>query len=489
MAIDTIDQPVFAAEGEGAEVAAVQGRAEDLREGSPIYRAQVGRFGLGPPVAASARRLGEMRDFGRELGTAEAVPVATRTDLATLAAIVRRSNSDVARAAEAVVRADIVRDNAGLALAPRVGGDLEYARVNEDIDRTAGAAGSDGTFDRASVRVEATQPILDLGALAARDAAEAEQGVARASYAAQTQAAIFDLTAAYLRGLEAQQRTEFTTRRLERVRAQIAAEARLLDAGRSVGAARSVLDVERGSAEADIALLAQDLGAVLSQIARLSGQAVDALEPLDYGAGAFAAAEPIETYLARAMEANPLMQQRRLETLRQRDLYREAVARDFAPRLEGFARGELEQEDGAPGRIGNDTDDYSVGLRLSVPIFNRAGTGYAHRVAESDYRDAALAEVSLQRELEAEIRTLVRRIEDGRSAVVGAERSLRAARELVQAERAAVAVGQAAPVAVLAREIQLLRVEESLLLRRYEVLRARARLAFLTGSDPVEALL
>ena len=487
VALDEIDAPVYAAEGRAAEVAEGLAEAERIADGSPTYRAQAGRF-EGEAVVVPARPLAELRDFGTDLVVADPAPVVAGDDLETLAALVRRQNLGVAQAAEAVRRADIERDNAGMALSPRIGGDIDFGRVDERVGRTGGAAGIEGSYDRTILRLEAVQPIYDAAALAARDAAERGQGVARAAFAAEAQGAIFELTDTYLRGMAASARRDLATRRLDRVRAQIAAEARLLEAGRSVPAAALVFDVERGAAEGDIALLDQELDAVLSDLARLSGRAVVALEPVAVSRAALSAPGPVEGYLAQALAANPLMQQRRLETVRRRDLYREAVARDFAPRVEGYAQADYEGQSGSAGRLGTDTEEYAVGVRVSVPIYNRTGTGFAHRVAESAYRDATLSEVALRRQLQAEIVTLVTRLDSGLAALRGAERSLAAARALVAAERAAVEVGQSARAAVLAREIQLLRAEESLLLRRVDLLRARARLAYLTGADPVEAL-
>ncbi|WP_185804537.1 TolC family protein [Pontivivens nitratireducens] len=488
VALDEIDVPVYADEGVADETVEGLRQAELIAQGSPIYQAQTGRF-EGTAVLMPGRALSELRDFGTDLTAAAPRDVPAGTDLRTLAFLARTQNLRVAQAAEGVRRADIERDNAGMALSPRIGGDIDFGRVEERIGRSGGLGGAEGNFDRTILRVEAVQPIYDAAALAARDAADRAQGVARAAFAAEAQAAVFEVTDTYLRGMTAKARRDLTEKRLGRVRDQLSAEGRLRAAGRSVAAAALVLDVERGAAEGDIALFDQELDTALADLARLTGRPVTDIEVIRASASAYELPGPVTGYLAEALEANPLMQQRRLETVRRRDLYREAVARDFAPRVEGYARADYEGESGSASRIGTDTEEYAVGVRISVPIYNRTGTGYAHRVAESAYRDATLSEVALRRQLEAEIVTLIARVDQGLRALSGAERALAAAQALVRSERAAVASGVAAPVAVLAREIQLIRAEESLLLRRYEILRARARLAFLTGNDPVEVLI
>jgi len=487
VALDEIDVPVYVRDGVSPQAAAGLAEADRIAQGSPTYRAQAGRF-EGDASLIPDRPLAELRDFGADLVAATPQPEVQGGDLSTLAMLARTQNLRVAQAAEGVRRADIERDNVGMALSPRIGGDIDFGRVEERIGRSGGVAGSEGTFDRTILRVEAVQPIYNAATLAARDAADRGQGIARAAFAAEAQAAVFEVTDTYLRGMAAKARRDLTVRRLGRVQAQLSAESRLRDAGRSIAAAALILDVERGSAEGDIALFDQELDTALADLARLTGRAIPDIEMLPPPAAAYAPPGGVTGYLTAALDANPLMQQRRLETVRRRDLYREAVASDFAPRIEGYARADYEMESGAASRIDTDTEEYAIGVRISVPIYNRTGTGYAHRVAESAYRDATLSEVALRRQLEAEIVTLIARLDQGLRALSGAERSLGAAQALVRSERAAVAAGVAAPVAVLAREIQLIRAEESLILRRYDILRARARLAYLTGADPVEVL-
>lgn len=488
VALDEIDAPVYLADGVAEQTAEGLREADRIAEGSPTYRVQAGRFEGGEVVIPSPAPE-EFSDFGAEFEVVQEFSPSASDDLETLTQLVRVQNLRVAQAAEGVRRADIERENAGFALSPRIGGDIDFGRIEERTGRTGGLGGTEGNYDSTILRVEATQPLYDPAANAARDAAERGQGVARATYAAEAQAAVFEVTDTYLRGMTAKARRDLTARRLGRVREQLSAENRLRDAGRSVAAAGLVLDVERGSAEGDLALFDQEIAGVLSDLARLTGRAVAGIDMFRPASTAFNVPNAIDAYVTAALQANPLMQQRRLETVRRRDLYREAVARDFAPRVEGYARADYEGQGGSAGRIGTDTEEYAIGVRISVPIYNRTGTGYAHRLAESAYRDATLSEVALRRQLEAEITTLVARIDQGVRAMAGAQVSLSAARSLVTAERAAVEAGVTAPVAVLAREIQLIRAEESLLLRRFDILRARARLAYLTGTDPVEALI
>ncbi len=185
--------------------------------------------------------------------------------------------------------------------------------------------------------------------------------------------------------------------------------------------------------------------------------------------------------ITQAVQQNPQAQQLRLETLEQRQLLDAALAEDFVPQLEGFGR--VEYEDRAASRFGggSETLDATLGLRLTVPIFNASGTGYGTFEQHSDLRAATLSEAQLRRSLEVEIRSLVNRLRAQNNLIAKADTAYNAAQELLKSAYRSVESGVATDLIVLRHKVQLANAKEWRSRINYSYLRNAARLSFVTG--------
>ena len=158
------------------------------------------------------------------------------------------------------------------------------------------------------------------------------------------------------------------------------------------------------------------------------------------------------------------------------------MAEDFAPRLEGFARAEYEDREASRFGGGSETFDATVGLRLTVPIFNASGQGYRSFEARSDARLAILNEANLHRALDVEVRALANELDAYRRLIVKSEGAFNSANKLLASAKRRVASGQAVPIEVLRQQLQVERAREWVERSRYSFIRSWARLSFLTGA-------
>lgn len=396
---------------------------------------------------------------------------------------------EAAQAAEALNKAEVQNINAFFGLLPQVFAVGEYSRVQQDViesDNAVFQAGATG-FNVVTGRIEAVQPILDLPALLSYQASRTAKSASERAYISAVQNAAFQTASSYLLALQAQARLDSAGERVELLNQQVGVEDNLIEFGLSTPASRQLLEVQIGQTEIERLQFREDYDAAAIQLGRLIGQPTGVLSDVSVSAESKALTSDLDAnaLVTEAIKMNPQAQQLRLQTLQQRQLLNAELAEDFFPQLEGFGR--VEYEDRAASRFGggSETLDATLGVRLTVPIFNANGTGYGTFEQHSDLRAASLSEAQLRRSLEVEIRSLVNRLRAQNNLIAKADTAYSAAQELLKSAYRSVESGVATDLIVLRHKVQLANAKEWRARINYSFLRNAARLSFLTGK-PIE---
>ncbi len=419
-AVDTVKAPVFADEGVDPEVAGKLVDSQEVIDNSPNHRLHEKRLANGGPANKDVRLPGspfpEITGWGRPLAneTAGAKHAETDTIDQSLFGLMRRTlenNGEIARAAEAVNSADIASTNAIFGYLPRASANLEYTHARQRVISSDNAVFREGSanFPALNVQTEICQPVIDFGRVFAISAADSGRSVARAAYVNTAQTVMFSVVTAYIDALESKGRIRSAINRIRLLDAQIAAERRLEATGRGVASAYQLLEIEKSSTAIELSEAEEDFADALEVLSGIVGWPVEDVTPFDLpkevwqkgGSGDWHA------YVVEALKVNPLAQQRRIEILQRRQIYKQSLSNDFLPTVEAFARQEYEDREASRFGGGSETLDHTVGVRVRVPIFNANGTGYQNEEELSAYRQAIISEAQLRRTLEAEIRTLL----------------------------------------------------------------------------------
>lgn len=409
-------------------------------------------------------------------------------DQAVEAAMV--NSLEAALADEALTKAEIAAVNAIFGYLPRITAVGEFSRVRQDVIDTDNAVFQAGRadFNVLTGRIEATQPIIDFSTLLAIRVADTARSATERAYVSAVQEAAFNAATAYLLALEAEAKLASVTARSDLLAQQVEKENELIEFGLSTPATRQLLEVQIGQTEIERLQFQEEYDAAIVALGKQIGQPVGKLVDMRAPPGMLEAATQSrpDELIAVALRDNPEMQQRRLETLQQRQEVKRQFAEDFGPTVDLFANAEYEDRDDSRFGGGSVTFDQTVGVRLTVPLFNANGTGYPSFEEQSDLRAAALSERQLGRALEIEVRSLDTRLKSLRHLIGKARGAMSAADQLLGSASRSVESGVATELLILRHRIQQENAREWLARSNYVFLRNWARLAFLTGKrfDP-----
>jgi outer membrane protein TolC len=496
--IDTADRRFYASQGQDPVIGDRLEAADAMAAASPTHRVQTRRLSqavsksAADPLLMPPLPVPEITGMGVTLRDAGPLPEAARVpesdiSLPGLIALTLNHNGEIARAAESVTAADIAAVNAVFAYLPRVSSVGEWTRVYQDVidsDNEVFREG-DANFPVLNIQTEIRQPILDFPRIFGMRRADTGRSVARAAYLGVAQGTVFNVVNTYVNALDYKHRLASVEQRILLLDRQIAAELRLLETGRSTPAAAQLLEIEQGSAALERTEFAENYAMALAELSRLVGRQVPDVADFALPDEVWeqAGRGPLDDYLLAALKDNPLVKQRRIESLERRQVYEESLLVDFAPTLEGFARQEYEDRDASRFGGGSRTLDHTIGLQLTVPIFNVRGEGYRSREQLSELRQAVIGEAQLRRELEGEIPSLLMRLNAQRQSMRNAEAAVAAAERLVASAEVGVQAGINPEFMVTMQELQLERAREWADRTRYAFVRSWVRLAYLTGSD------
>lgn len=406
------------------------------------------------------------------------------TDL-TQAALAR--NTRIGTAAESVALADAARLNAIFGYLPQVSANYRQDEVLQEVIETDNAVFQAGTAEYpvvvASVRV--TQPIFDLSRIFAINHARNARTQAEVEYLSSVRSVVYEVLDAYLVAAQARQRAQSLRQRAQMMDQQITAQAALAETGLSAVSEPAALQSERASLASEEALELSRYAEALGALAALTGTAVRDVAPLAMPAGVMGRVRDlnVDDLVATGLRENPTIMAAALSVVGADLKRRQAISADFSPVLEAYAL--LEQEDREASRFGGGslTQDQTIGLQLTLPLFNARGAGYEMAPANVALRRAALDYNTTRRQLETDIVATHGRMVALAQAASQASSAATQAGVARDAEQARVDTGESSDFAVAARELRRMGAAERVAFYNSEYLRAWVRLQYLTGVD------
>ena len=396
-------------------------------------------------------------------------------------------NSRIAAAAAGISQADAERMNAIFGYLPQVRAGYQYDIIDQEVIRSDNVVFQAGRTQYPVTRITAriNQPVLDLARIFAITYAQSARTRAEVEYLATVRAVVYETLDAYIVASQAQARARALRQRAGILSRQISAQGALEEAGLTTMGEPASLRSERASIASEEALELSRYAEAMSALALLTGSNVTALAPLPPVSQAIAQGRNlnVDELVARGLRENPVIMSAALGVVGAENLRRQALSADFAPVIEAYAL--LEREDRSASRFGGGslTQDLTVGVQLTVPLFNARGTGYESRVAGARLQRQTLDYFGLRRQIETDIRMTHERMRQLASAVSQAGSAAAQAGAAARAESERAGAGESSDFAVAARELGRSVAVERQAFYQGEYLRAWLRLQYLTGVD------
>lgn len=417
-------------------------------------------------------------------GDATSNPAAV--DLATVFKSSLAHSPQIGQAAQTINRASAQRMNAIFGYLPQVSYTFSRNRISQEVVETDNAVFALGTADYPVTNhaLELRQPIFELSRLFGIRAKNTARTVAEARYIAAVQETAYDAFDAYVVAAQSKALMRELSRQASLLTLQASSEGALMEAGLAIESVLRTYRAERSSVASDEAIEAARYASALGDLSYLTGIAISDVQPLRVPTGIVGAERRITVAQAvsAAEQNNPALLATAISVV-EKDLTRkQALAADFSPVVDAFARYEDEERAGSRFGGGSRTRETTVGVRLTIPIFNAQGRGYSALDTTVDVRDAALEYHATRRQLATDISSTMRRMSELSRATGEASRALRISRQNTQAERDRVDAGESIDIAVLSRSLSESKVRERLIYQEFEYLRAWGRLQYLTGA-------
>jgi outer membrane protein TolC len=418
-------------------------------------------------------------NFGSAAGSEGAVT------LDQLLASTLERNSDIGIAAQAINRADAERMNAIYGYLPQVSVSYTYTNVDQEVVETDNVVFEEGRakYPVTNLGVEIRQPIFDLSRIYGIQLQNTARSVAEVEYIAAVHAAAYETYDAYFVAVQSKARGKALTAKMQLVSRQISVESAMVSEGLSTDITGRTYAAELASLAADEAVEASRYADALSKLSMVSGLVVSDVSDASLGRLGRGNELSPEAAIAKAEESNPALLGSAITVVATELGRRQALAADFAPVIDAFALYEDETREGSRFGGGSRTVDTTVGVRLTLPIFNAEGQGYASTLETVDLRDAALRYYGDKRQLETEILSTIRRLQELSTAIGQSSRALSAITANVGDEQARVETGESVDLVVLSRKLAQVSARERLEFQQIEYLRAWGLLQYLTGED------
>ncbi len=367
----------------------------------------------------------------------------------------------------------------------------ELTRVNRD-QVSAGFAGEEEDeryFTREQYGVNLIQPLFDLPAWYEYQRSGANLDVGEAELEAQRQSLIGRVLEAYLAVLSAQSGVSLAASELEAVEASFRQIEGMYEEGMA-----SITDMEdvrarRDSARAAVIRAEGDLEVARERLSELTGEQHGVLATLSAEA-ALPGLErhELDQWVQSALEFNPQVVAARLRVESLGYEARATRAQRF-PRVEmiaGYSR--LDELDGTV--YGRDYEDKSVGVRVSVPLYEGGRIGARTRSAENRRSREREALEETVRAVRADARAAFQSLLSGRSQLKAMEQSVRSGERRVEAMEAGVEEGTRPVVDLLDAQRDLFETRRELAEARYDyvvnVIELRRAGGRLSADDVVE---
>ncbi len=407
-------------------------------------------------------------------------------DLSSLMEASLERNAAIGRAAQGINRAQADRLNAIFGYLPQVSITFQQDNLSQKVissDNQVFQLGN-ASYGVSTQRVEIAQPIVDLSRIWSIRIARSARTLAEIEYTKavkDTMAEVFDT---YMIAYQAQQRVGLLSERLELLDRQTQAARAQTEAGQAddIGVQTSLSD--QSSLAAEIAFERSRLATALGTLSRLSGTRVRSIGTGSLPSPNGAARRLSEDRaVALGMEENPSIMAAAFRTVMSDLENRKQRFADFAPVLSAYAS--LEKEDRGNSRFGGGsvTEDQTIGIRLTIPVFNAAGTGMASLTSGVNTRLSVVEYFALRDEIAARIIATRSQIEALEEAQQNAAQAAQEARVALQRSQSRVNSGEAAGFATLSHALRAVSAEERAVFYQTEYLRAWGQLQYLTGAS------
>lgn len=420
-------------------------------------------------------------DFGQDaLVNPEAV------DLSTLLTATLQRNPDIGRAAQEINRADARRLNAIFGYLPQVSASYTQTQLDQNVvdsDNDVFELGR-AKYPVTNIGVSLTQPIFDMSRIYGIQLASTVRSNAEVSYIAAVQAALYSTFDAYLQASQSKSALDALRQRGQLVSRQLNSETGLADSGLTDEQTARSLAAELARISGDASIEESRYADALSKLSFMTGTAISGVKPGTMPRGIAGTERKVtaEEAIAAAEKNNPALVSVAIAVV-ERDITRkQAIAADFMPVLNAFAT--LEKEDRAASRFGGGsvTQDTSVGVKLTLPILNASGRGYATLETNVDLREALVTYHARRRQVATDINATLERMKNISAAIGSLSSAANSANDNADAESAKLETGDSTEVQLVARELLANQLSEQVQFQQMEYLRAWARLQFLTGA-------
>ncbi|PJE32295.1 outer membrane channel protein [Pseudooceanicola marinus] len=396
-------------------------------------------------------------------------------------------NPTIGHAAQAINQADAERMRAIYARLPQVYINFSYDGVRQDVRDTDNAVFERGkaNYPVATSSASLVQPLFDPARRYRVQRAKSVQSGAEVDYIAAVRDVVFEVFDNYIVASQAKARIASLQERRYLLNRQINSQGALVDTGLSNVLQSSSLRSERDTIAAEESLESARRAEALSNLSQLTGLVVSDLAPLDFPDDLLNAPGRVnvDQAVSTALENNPAIMSAALQVVSTEFERKEAHASDISPVLEAYAT--IEREDRSNSRFGGGslTVDETVGVSLTIPIFNANGTGLSEPTKRMEVRTAALRYHARKRSVETEVRTAHARLGELSKAIRQSKNAAYHASRALEVERNRVSSGESVDLAVAARQLRVNESRAQVAFYEAEFMRAWARLNYLMGAD------
>lgn len=409
------------------------------------------------------------------------------TEAGTLLQAALEQNTRIGAAAQQISEADANRLNAIFGYLPQISFSYSQDQVNQTVVESDNAVFELGEADYPVTVFTVTmeQPIFDLSRIFAISYASNARTKAEVDYITTVRDVAYEVLDTYVVAVQSQTRAKYLRQRIQLLNRQIGSQSALTETGLADEIEASSLRAERGSIASEEALETARYAETLANLAELTGTVVNEPAPLSLPRNLLGSEKKmdLEELVARGLRENPAMMSASLAVVGADLERKQAIASDFAPVIEAYAL--LENEDRGGSRFGGAsvTEDTTIGVQLTLPIFNARGSGYDTLPSGPRLRQNVMEYHTQKRQLETQIRATFERLSQLSTAASQSAGAVTQANRALRTEQARLETGQSVDLAVAARALRLSQARERVAFYQAEYLRSSLRLEYLTGAD------
>ncbi|GGE38856.1 TolC family protein [Actibacterium pelagium] len=419
------------------------------------------------------------------------VEVADRAQLPQLLASALERNTRIGAAAQSINKADALRLNAIFGYLPQVSFVYDQSEVDQAVISTDNEVFELGEaqYPVTTTTLMLQQPILDLGRIFGIQYAKNARSLAEVDYIGTVRDVSYEVFDAYVVAVQAKRQSASLRQRQNLIGRQINSRNALEEIGLGNVVEESSLRSERANLAAEEANESARYANAIGDLSFLTGAVVRDISDVQLPSSIFGAERRVsaDDAVEAGLTNNPAVMASALRAVGAEINRKRALSEDFAPVLNAYATLEAETREASRFGGGSETEDTTVGLRLTIPIFNARGNGYARLPATVDARAEVLEYHASRRQLETEIRATHARMGQLSKAVSSARSAASQAGRALSSERQRVEAGESVDLAVAARQLRLNLARERVSYYQAEYLRAWARLQYLMGEDLAKA--